>query len=429
MSAIETGIRYAGEVEILAIEVYSHKKEKIDITPQMIEMSIYEDIFANTIHGSVIIADSFDLIANFPFIGEELIKLKLRTPTMGSDGTVEYDGYIYKISDRHFNSERGQVYTLHFTSYETIIDVNKKISKSFEGNVTDIVKFIAQDSGFLGSDKQLILERAGNSIQFVSPYWNPLKTINWLSVRALKRDNNSPTFLFFETLDGKFKFVSLDSLYSQTPKSSITYRYDSFLRETSATGSTKNIDREYGIIRDIYVDEVFDYIKRSESGMYASKLINSSIVSKTIKTHINDYLDSFTDTSHLGAHPVSSNKLIRKTGAAIYHTSTSEYVYDGQRDFRVSQWMTQRKSLLGQAFNVFKVDMVVAGRLDMRAGDCVNIEINQHQPINRGDGKDQIINQYFSGKFLVGAIHHRFEGNNHSMIMQCFTESLSRELK
>ena len=117
------------------------------------------------------------------------------------------------------------------------------------------------------------------------------------------------------------------------------------------------------------------------------------------------------------------------TGAAIYHTSTSEYVYDGQRDFRVSQWMTQRKSLLGQAFNIFKVDMVVAGRLDMRAGDCVNIEINQHQPINRGDSKDQITNQYFSGKFLVGAIHHRFEGNNHSMIMQCFTESLSRELK
>ena len=70
MSAIETGIRYAGEVEILAIEVYSHKKEKIDITPQMIEMSIYEDIFANTIHGSVIISDSFDLIANFPFIGQ-----------------------------------------------------------------------------------------------------------------------------------------------------------------------------------------------------------------------------------------------------------------------------------------------------------------------------------------------------------------------
>lgn len=428
-SAIEQGIRYAGEVEILFIEVYSHKKEKIDILPQMVEMSIFEDIFSNSIHGSLIVSDSYDLIFNFPFIGEELIKIKLRTPSMGDAGTVEYEGYIYKISDRHQTTERGQVYTIHFTSLETIIDVNKKVSKVFDGNVTDIVRSIVKDDDLLGSQKEFVAEKAGNNLKFVSPYWNPLKTINWLSMRALNRQNNSPTFVFYETLDNKFKFVSLDTLYSQTPKPGINYKYDSFLRETSATGSTKNIEREYNLIRDYYVDEVFDYITRSETGMYASKLINTNIVSKTIKTTSRDYLKDFANTNHLGKYPVASNGLLRRSGAAVFTVNNAEYVYDGQRDMRVEQWMTQRKSLIGQALNIFKMDIVVSGRLDVHAGDCVMAEINQLQPINRGDDKSQIVNGYFSGKFLIGAIHHRFEGNNHTMIMQCFTESLSKELQ
>lgn len=429
MNSVEKGIRYAGEVELLFIEVYSHKKEKIDILPQMVEMSIFEDIFSNTIRGSIIISDSYDLIFNFPFIGEELIKIKMRTPTMGDVGTVEYEGYVYKISDRHHTTERGQVYTLHFTSYETIIDVNKKISKSFDGNVTDIVKSLVTEDQYLGSQKEFVSEKAGNNLKFVSPYWNPLKTINWVAARSLKKENNSPTFVFFETLDNKMKFVSLDSLYSQSPKPGIVYKYDSFLREASSIGSSKNIEREYNIIRDYYMEEVFDYIARSESGMYSSKLINTNLVSKTIKTTTRDYLKNFSDTNHLGKHPVSSNGLIRRASSAIFSVNNAEYVYDGQRDMRVEQWLAQRKSLLGQAFNIFKMDIVVSGRLDIRAGDCVMAEINQLQPINRGDDKSQIVNGYFSGKFLIGAIHHRFDGNNHTMIMQCFTESLSKELK
>ena len=84
----DVGIRYSGEIDIVAIEVFSHKRERIDISAQMIELSIYEDIFTNTIHGTIAISDSFDLIHNFPFIGEELINIKLKTPTMGDQGAL-----------------------------------------------------------------------------------------------------------------------------------------------------------------------------------------------------------------------------------------------------------------------------------------------------------------------------------------------------
>lgn len=429
MSNNNKGIRYAGEVEIISIEIYSFKKEKIDISPQMIEMSIYEDIFSNTVHGTILISDSFDLIHNLPLIGEELINIKLRTPTMGNVGTIDYYGYVYKVSDRQYTSERGQIYLIHFASYETIIDLNKKVSKSFSGNITDLVKTIVKDEKFLGSEKELITEPTANSIKFVAPFWNPLKTINWLSVRALKESNKSPTFLLYETLDNKLKFLSLDTLYNQSPKQGVNYRYDHYLRDKTNDGSVRNIEMEYNMIRDVYVEEVFDYMKRIDSGVYSSRVINANLVSKTIKTNVTDYLVDFPKTSHMSKFPVSSNNLIRRNGAAIFNVSNSEFVYNGQRSFRVEEWFAQRKSLIGQALNVFKIDMVVSGRLDVHAGDCVNIEISQFQPLNRGESKDQSVNNYFKGKFLVGAIHHRFEGNNHTMIMQCFTESLSKELK
>lgn len=429
MKASDTGIKYAGEVEVVAIEVFSHKREKIDIAPQMIELSIYEDIFTNTVHGTLSISDSFDLIHNFPFIGEELINIKLKTPTMGEVGTVDYFGYVYKISDRHYTTERGQVYLIHFCSFEQIVDMNKKVSKSFKGNISDLVEEIFKSEEFLASNKDLVLERTANSIVFASPFWNPLKTINWLSVRALNKKNDSPTFVFYETLNNKFNFVSLDSMYAQKPKEGIHYRYDNYVRMPTENGSTRNLELDYGVIRDLYVEEVFDYANRSESGMYASRLINTNLLSKTIKTTTHDYLESFSKTNHLGGFPIASPNLIRRRSSAIFSVTNNEFVYDGQRDFKVDQWLTQRKSLMGQAYSVHKADIVVSGRFDLHAGDCVTMELAQKHAVNRGDGREEIVNNYFSGKFLVGAIHHRIEGSTHNMIMQCFTESLSKGLE
>lgn len=423
------GIAYAGEVEITAIEIYSYRMEKLDIRPQMIEMSIYEDIFTNTIHGSLMVSDSFDLIETFPLVGEELIFIKMNTPSMGAKASIEYSGYIYKLSDRHQTSERGQVYTLHFTSYETIVDVNKKVSKEFSGKISDVVTKIVKDEVLLGSEKELVVESTENSIIFVSPYWNLLKTINWLSIRSLKVGNKSPTFVFYETLDNRLKFVSLDTLYTQQPKPGFHYKFDSFLRDTSGDGSTRSLDLEYNLIRDLYVDDVFDYLTRSESGMYSGKLTNTNLVSKTIKTTITDYVENFKNTSHLGKFPVNSNNLVRRPSAAMFNSITSEYAFDNQRDLKTQQWYLQRKALMGQAMSVYKVDITVSGRLDLRAGECVLIDVNKLQPVNRGDNKSEITSGYYSGKFMVGAIHHRFEGNNHTMTMQCFTESLSKELK
>ena len=426
---VDKGLSYAGEIEVTSVEVYSFKKEKVDISAQIIEMSIYEDLFLNTIHGTILIADSFDMIHNFPFIGEELINIKLKTPSMDETGVVDYNGYIYKISDRHYTSERGQVYLIHFTSYETIVDVNKKISKSFSGDISDSVKYIFENEMFLGSKKELLVEPTANKLKFVVPNWTPFQTINWLAGRALNKDSNSPSFISYETLDGKLKFTSLDTLYKQAPKSGIKYVYDHFKREPTLTGSVKNFNKDYNIIREVYVDEVFDYIKRAESGMYASRMVVANHMSKNIRTTTTDYLEDFKKTSHLSEFPVASKNLIRKSNSALYSIVNSEYVYDDQRNVRVSEWLAQRRSLMGQANEIFKVDITVSGRLDVHAGECVEIELSQMQPINRGDEKDQITNNYFKGKFLIGAIHHRIEGNNHSMIMQCFTDSLSKEVK
>lgn len=428
MIQTDTGIRYAGEVEIVAIEIFSFKREKIDIKGLMIEMSIYEDIFSNTIRGDVLITDSFDLIHNFPFIGEELINIKLKTPTFGETGYIDYTGYIYKVSDRVRTNERSQAYTIKFTSFETIVDINRKVSAGFDGQISDIVKNLVQSNLYLNSKKDLEIEKTGNAIKFASPFWSPMKIINWLSVRSLKRENNSPTFLFYETLNNKLKFVSLDSLYQQEAKPGVMYKFDNFLRDQTELGSTRNIMREYQIIKDMHVEDVFDYMARVENGVYSSKLITTNLLSKTIKTKVTDYLEDFKKTSHLAEFPAASADLVRRNSSAIFTVTNGEYAYDGQRNFRASDWFAQRKSLLGQAASIYKIDMTVAGRLDIHAGDCVNVETTQTQPLNRGETKDEIVNNYFRGKFLIGAIHHRFEGNNHLMTMQCFTDSLSKQI-
>lgn len=427
MATTSNNISFAGEVDVQIVELISHKKEKIDIKQLMLELSIYEDIFSNTVSGSILVTDGFDLIHNLPLIGEEIIHIRYVTPTMPESCVVDYYGYVYRVSDKIMTAERSQSYLIHFTSFENIIGVNKKVSKAFDARCDQIVSEVFSSTEFLSSEVKLEVEQCQNNIKFVSPMWNPMKTINWVSERAINK-NGSPTYLFYETLDSKFHFKSLESLYTQIPKEGIKYRFDNYLRDTQTNGSVRNVGMEYSIIRDFHVEESFDYLKRIMSGVYASKLVSTNLISKTIKTTSMDYLQDFGNRKHLQNYPVTSDDLIRRRNASIEFVTNSEYAYDGQRDFRHDEWLNQRKALLGQANFTFKVDMTVSGRSDIHAGDVVEVELAQHAPINRGDSPDAMINNYFRGKFLIGAIHHKISERTHTMVMQCFTDSASKEI-
>ena len=73
-------IQYAGEVNFDTLEILTSGGLKLDILDITVSIDIFEDIFKNTITGSLVIGDTENILSNFKIVGQELLRLKIRTP-------------------------------------------------------------------------------------------------------------------------------------------------------------------------------------------------------------------------------------------------------------------------------------------------------------------------------------------------------------
>ena len=134
MAADNEVIRFAGDISIDKIEIISSNGFGQEITNQVAAIEIYEDLFSPFISGVVALKDSLDYANLFPLVGEEYINIKLHTPSFKGKGKVIDDQfYIFKMANREMAGDRSVIYELHFTSREAIVDLNKTVSRCYQG--------------------------------------------------------------------------------------------------------------------------------------------------------------------------------------------------------------------------------------------------------------------------------------------------------
>lgn len=408
-------IRFAGDVSIDKIEIVSINGFGQDITNQVQTMEIFEDIYSPFITGVVVVKETIDFINLFPLIGEEFITIKLHTPSF-EDG-IDQQFAIYKLSNRIVVNDRNMMYELHFISKEAITDMNKKISKSYEGSIIDIVNSIVKDKfNGLESTKNLIVDQTTNSTKYISNYWSPVKNINYLADKA-KDVNGVPSYLFYENRDG-LNFRSLHSLYSQGEIQ--TFVSDGYFRDFTADGKNKrNIFEEYRRIVDINVPVLFDNIDRAKSGMYSSRKFTYDIVTKKYTLNNYDIFDD--DLIKLNEYGPASRNAIRSAGAA--HTNIPKHysTFNGYIDITGSLSRQSRASLLKQA-ETTKVTISVPGRTDYTVGRKVKLDLVKFTSIKAGeqvDTEDKVL----SGFYIISAINHSIDKEKHECIIELIKDS------
>ena len=102
MVSMAEGINFAGEFKLNRAFLESPTGEKIDLIKNLsiVEINIFEDIFKFSISGSIIIADTNDIITKLPIMGQERLSLKLSTPSL----TEKKD--IIDFTENHFMVNR-----------------------------------------------------------------------------------------------------------------------------------------------------------------------------------------------------------------------------------------------------------------------------------------------------------------------------------
>lgn len=414
-------IKSAGDYELVDVKIGSAKGQIFDVANFVIDINIYEDMFSPTMSGNITLNDAQDLINLLPMIGEERLLITFKTPSMGDNqGLYEQEFYIYKMTDREYSAERAITYTLHFVSFETVRDLNSKISKGFAGNINSVVELILTQE--LRTSKKINIEKTKNTTTYVSNFWTPFTNINFLAKRSISQETESANFLFFETNRG-FNYISVDTLLTADPKTK--YIYDNNSRDPSGDGggSTRDIAEALSRIQSVKINTAFDYMNRIQSGMYKSRLITHEIVTKTYNVQTMSYDDEFKKHNHLNPYPLSTLNLPSKTLAFLDTKPRALENFNNFKSDKMKTWHLKNIMQMSE-INAYYMDMTVPGRSDLCVGDIVDIYMYRPTPFNQKDQEEQLLDKTFSGRYMIASLCHNLNREKHEIHMSVVKDSL-----
>ena len=418
-------IKFAGEITLRKIELTTPAGYKLDVRDQVVAVQVYEDIFSPFITMTITLRESLDFINALPLLGEEVVEVDLATPTFNTDvNTIRGKFYVYKLSDREMLGERNSVYTLYCVSFEALTDLNVKMSRSFKGNVAEIATTLLGKEG-LNTKKKFNVEPTKNSTMYVSNFWSPAKNLNYVADTAINK-NDSATYLFFENKEG-FNFVSLDLLYGQEVYQKFVQ--NDYVRDTdkSGTGSTRNINKEYGKIVELKVRTNFDTIKNMNSGAYASRLYSYDMLRK--KYYVKDYYayKDFPDIEHLNNFSLYSDAMPATAMNFIYNDVRHTAAFSGFNDTSNTESKQSRVAAI-QLLKSNVIEITVNGRTDYTVGLKVYVEIFKPAPVRDTDtptmdNASGTIDTTLSANYLITAINNLITRDNHTCVLELSKDS------
>lgn len=419
---IKEELTFAGQVIIDKADIITTNGVGFNIINQIMGFELFEDIFSPFLTGTITILESLDLTNLFPLVGEETIHLAFHTPTIDTQHRRDASFYIYKMTDMQNSGDRSNLYVLHFISIEAIINLNTKLSKTYEGRISDIVKKLMTDRTALNSKKHTNIEHTPTTTKFIANYWTPMKCINYMAGNA-RNNNNSASYIFFENSQG-LNFVSLDSLYDQPLAHS--FQQSNYSRDISKTGSAvKDAIKDYQKIQSLTMPHGFDYINRSVGGMYGSQMITVDPITKKYSSRLYGGNTDFKKLKHLNPNSIISTSAMSRSQQAIIYMPKHYGNFNGYIDVTNSSVIQQRSSLLKMA-DAFKISISVLGRTDYTVGQKVYVKIPNKEPMHKGD-TDQI-DKVLSGNYLIAAIAHRINHKTHDIDMELIKESFIIDL-
>jgi len=282
----------AGSYEMLRCDLVCPRPDggasSFPLSDMFVELSIFEDLYSNVLRGSITLRDSGGNLESLPIIGEESLRIiahttgtdSLSPSTSGKSQVIDNKFRVVSISNITEEKDRVKVYTLDFISPEYVLNLSKKVQRSFPNNgeqgmpISDMIEeiynqYLMKDTGAV--DKFFKVEETQGLQKIAISNMTPFGAINFLSSRALSKINpDGSLFFFYETLTDGFRFESAETLmHDQEPRANYVY-------------TPQNIGESPGT--SLYVAEnpeqvsTFDVLSNMTTGMYNSRLITHDIV-------------------------------------------------------------------------------------------------------------------------------------------------------
>tara|TARA_Y100000310_G_scaffold339579_1_gene432685 strand:+ start:210 stop:1355 length:1146 start_codon:yes stop_codon:yes gene_type:complete len=345
-------------------------------------MILYEDIFHNTLSGSLMVpTDPLDVINMLPLEGNEVVDLRL--DSVNSEETCELSMSLYLVGGLSYSRPDEKSYTLELVSTEYLKNLKTLVSRSYKDEKIDyIIKDILNkdiDVSLEANSKIFEAESTRGLHNIIIPNWKPFDAIDWLANRAVPDRNHEVGFTFFESRNG-FHFRSYDSLLGQQRVAEYSYSNPSLVEPTPP--SDNNNDSEKFKFMRWQVDRTPNIKENIENGMYSNKIISHDWINMNYEVQDQDS-----------------------------ETSVQKVIYENY-DSPITEHLSTKSIIMSrlQQLHNFKLIIEVDGDFDRRIGQTIDVVI----PISKiGEpSKDELL----SGKYLISGIKHVFTDTHASQL-------------
>ena len=362
-----------GDYHITELSMTLYDGSKIDISGNVLQLEIFEDIHSPMVTGLVMFKDTTSYLETYKFNGSE--KLNVKFTTSRKDDFLQYTKtfIVSKLSDVMAKGKE-MFYTLHLTTPITVIDKNYKISKSYDDKAENIIKNIYKHT--LGLEANVACDNTKHPRKFVAPKVSPITLFKYLADTSISEhsDNGEDTgFVFFENSVGH-NFRYLKGMYEDTAPFTIY--------EKDKNSDVSGIDR-LNVVIDSYIPVMYDNTTNIVKGAFGNTVMTHDIINKKVETFKYGYSGTLTSDSDRYSH---NNRF-----------SFMSSNYDNETSNKWGLTSDANKSL----FDNFKISVTMFGNSSITVGETV--KYTQKTNIFT----DEISNhKVFPTKFLITNVKH-----------------------
>ena len=431
----------AGSVDIQTLSLVSSAGRFINLTDYLAEINIYEDMFSPFMYGNMTIVDSRNLLKEVPIVGDEYLVVKIKTPSTNSFISKMFR--IFSVSDREIVRDLNtQTYILHFVSKEAVLDSLKPLYKSFNGKISNVVSQIFND--YLSNTRTLetikdkleltnektklvVFPETQNNVKFVSPGWTPAKCINWCAGKSIPSEGKACNYLFFES-NKNFYFVNVEKLF-EINNVTTAINLGKYFYKVNSVKHNEDITDKMFIAEDFQIIKTTDHLSNYENGYLANRLITLDVINKKYEFHDHDHVDKFKTYKHsqgdksipLFAFDTPRNPV---TNIKFYPIHPGLHSVSDNVNEKMPIIHGNRLSNLLELSN-FKITINVPGRADAEVGAMLYFSFPDISPKAESDISRTNEDKYYSGNYLVTAIHHKINLYKHTMTMELVKDALN----
>lgn len=480
---VDDGLTKPGDVIINTLLLNTISSDTpLDLKPFMMEINLYEDIFSPTLHGSVIIRDSLNLIGRLPIVGDEVITLDIQTP-WGEVGGYKKDNLgsfdpinkiqksfsVYSVKDRKLNNDREQYYQLFFCSLEASTDNVVKLCQKYEGTTDEIAfKIFEENMKTLrvftnktvlenfeeGAKTEFFIADTPHKsrITFVPPMWSPIQCLNWLAKRCIGANYSSPTYLFYETTKA-FYLTSIEELVAyQLENGDI---YSAFIYNTNLQDLDKvsSLVKGYQTIEALQFLTNLDVIQGQDLGHFASTVHSFDMVKKNYKAYYYDHGFNYKKYTHMedGTYDAATGKynlptdtedaskkykmifpinVMRSSDNKPFVSTVNPGVLDSTEDsidLHPEEFVSQRNSSL-MDLTTLRLQLTVPGRTDAEVGRLIKLFYPSVGEKTNQNSEAMVWDQFLTGIYMITAIHHQITPLRHTMFLEISKDSYAQPI-